>query len=474
MAEELKPDICVIGGGPGGIAVAAAAANCGIPVVLVEKGRMGGSNLSRGGVPSKALLAAASHNEFLRRGPAIGVTGAPLQVNFAKVRDHVNSVVEAVAPNVSAERLAALGVRIVAGEASFVDRQTVVAGDTTIRARRFVVATGAVPRPPALPGLADIDYMTLDTAFDLNRKPAHLLVIGAGAYGLELAQAYARLGVDATVIDEGLVLPDDDPELVAVVLDRLRAEGIRVRAGVKVTGLARRRGGIRITLTEIGAAATVDGSHVLVATGRAPAIAGLGLDAARIAHDENGIAVDRLMRTSNRRVYAIGDVVAGPATADRAEYEASRVLSSILYRWPHRADPFAPPVVAFTDPALARVGMSEVDAARRYNDIRILRSPFLDNDLAQAERTTAGAIKVVVRPNGRILGATIVGRDAGEMIGLWSLAIAQGLPIGAVASMVPPYPSRMEISRRVAASFDGPGQVPRWRRQTIDFLRKFG
>jgi pyruvate/2-oxoglutarate dehydrogenase complex dihydrolipoamide dehydrogenase (E3) component len=474
MAEELTPDICVIGGGPGGVAVALGAAARGVPVVLVEKGRMGGANLVHGAVPSAALMTAADHYEFLRRGPALGVTGAPLQVNFGKVHDHIQSVTDAVAPNVSAERLRALGVNVILAAARFADRRTLVAGETTIKARRFVVATGAVPALPSIPGLDGIEIMTLDSAFEMTRKPAHLLVLGAGPRGLELAQAYSRLGVDTTVIDAAHALPDDDPELVQIVLDRIRAEGVRIRAGVKIAGIARRRGGIRVTLEDAENEPPIDGSHLLVATGSAPNIADLGLDAAGVTHDRQGIAVDRLLRTSNRRVYAIGDVVAGPAFANRAEYQAGRVLAAFLYRLPLRDHPSAVPTVTFSDPALAKVGLTEEDARRIRPTIRILRFPFAENDRAQAERMPAGMIKVVTSKRGRILGAAIVGHDAGEMIALWSLAIAKRMNISAMTAFVPAYPSRAEIARRVAASFVAPGSIPPWQRKIIEFLRKFG
>ncbi len=474
MSEELKPDICVIGGGPAGIAVAVAAANSAVPVVLVEKGAMGGANLTRGAVPSKALLTAAAHYEFLRRGPAIGVTGAPLQVNFARVRDYIVAVAESLAVNSSAERLGALGVRVITAPARFVDRRTLMAGEIAIRARRFVVATGAIPAPPMIPGLPGIDYMTLDSAFDLARKPAHLIIVGAGPHGLELAQAYTRLGVDSTVLDENPPLPGGDPELAAIVLDRLRAEGIRIRAGARIAGVVRRKGGIRVTLASDADNAVVDGSHLLVATGSRPNVAGLGLDAAGIALDPAGIVVDRLLRTTNRRVYAIGDVVAGPPSIARGEYHGDRILKSILYRVPVREYAGAVPEVVFTDPGLASVGLGEADARRLGLDVRVLRYPLVDNELAQIERQSAGVIKVVTTRHGRILGAAIAGTGAAELIALWSLAIANRLNIDRMAALIPAWPSRAGIARRVAETFHGPGLTPRWRRRMIEFLRKFG
>ena len=475
MAEELTPDICVIGGGPGGIAAALAATAEGAPVVLVERGTAGGANLAYGSIPSKSLIAAASIYDALRAGPAFGVTGAPLQVNLGKVRDHIEAVQAAISPRVSAERLTALGVKVIAGKAWFTDRRTVAGGDYVIRARRFVLAVGAIPAIPQIPGLDTVEYTTVADAFDLSRKPAHLLVLGAGRHALELAQAHNRLGIDATVVDEAPALPDDDPELAAIVVDRLRAEGVRVRAGVKILSVARRRGGIRFTVADPAEGETaVDGSHLLVAAGRSPDVEGLGLAAAGIAHDKTGIVVDRRLRTTNRRVYAVGDAVAGPSLVARAEFQAARVVKSILFRRPQADDPRAVPSVTFTDPALASVGLSESEARARYKDVRTPRFPFVDNDLAEIEHVPAGMIKVVAASGGRILGAAIVGRDAGELIALWSLAIANRLPLSAMAALVAPYPTRSEIGRRVAADLPDAGLTPPLRRRIIELLRRLG
>lgn len=474
MSEILTPDLCIIGGGPGGIAAAVKAAALAMPAVLVEKGAMGGANLAYGGVPSLALQAAAGYYEILRRGPAMGVTGAPLQVNFGKVAEHIRAAVDAVAPNLSADRLAALGVRIVPAAARFTDRRTAVAGDVTIRARRFIVATGAVPTAPDLPGIEGVDYLTVESVFDMSRKPTHLVVIGAGSRGLEIAQAYARLGVDVTVLDDGPALPDEDPELAAMVLDRLRAEGIRVRDRASIAGIARRRGGIRVTLAGEDGESNVDGSHLLLATGRRPNIADLGLDSAGVAFDGSGVIVDRQLRTTNRRIYAIGDAIAGPALANRAGYQAERIVRAMAYRLPLRDDPASVPVVTFTDPGLARVGLIEEDARRRYDKIRVLRFPYGENDRAQAERMAAGAVKVVTRSSGRIVGAAIAGHDPGEQIALWSLALAKRLSVADMLDFVPPYPARADSARRAAETFYGYGLTPSWRRRIIEALRKFG
>jgi pyruvate/2-oxoglutarate dehydrogenase complex dihydrolipoamide dehydrogenase (E3) component len=474
MAKLLTPDICIIGGGPAGFSVAARAARMNVPVVLIEKGKMGGANLSAGSIPSKSLIAASYNHELLRRAPALGLSAAPLQVNFGKVAEHVASVAEAVAPHVSAERLAALGVRVINAPARFLDRRTVIAGEFTVIARRFVIAVGAVPAEPDIPGLDDVDHMTVESAFDIGRKPAHLLVLGANARALEIAQAYQRLGVDTTVVDSGPALPDDDPELAEIVLNRLRAEGIRIRDEVRIASVVRRRGGIRVTVESAEGEVGVDGSHLLVAMGRKPNVAGLGLEASSVEHGPDGITVDRLLRTTNSRIYAIGDAIAGPAVANRGDYEAGRIMQDILYRLPRKPKASDVPVVANTDPAIARVGMSEAEAKAAGETVRILRFPFAENDRAQTERMVSGFIKVLVSPRGRVLGAAIVGHEAGEQIAIWSLAVTNRLDIRALINLVPPYPARAEIARRVAETYLAPGLTPSWRRRIIEFLRKFG
>jgi pyruvate/2-oxoglutarate dehydrogenase complex dihydrolipoamide dehydrogenase (E3) component len=475
MAEELTPDVCVVGGGPGGVAVALAVAAENVPVVLIERRAMGGANLAWGAVPTRALITAAATHEFLRRGPALGVTGAPLQVNFGKVREHIGAVTAAVAATVAAERLTALGVRVVHADARFTDANTVAAGDVTVRARRFVLAVGSVPASPDLPGLDGIEALSAEALFDLTRKIGHLIVLGATRSGCEIAQTFSRLGIDATVIDDGPPLADDDPEMAAIVVDRLRAEGVRVRAPATIRSLARRRGGVRLVIGADGEEETaIDGSHLFVAAGRAPAVDGLDLAAAGIAHDRAGIAVDKRLRTTNRRVYAIGDAIAGPPRVARAEHEAAHVVRAILLRRPFGYDRSAVPILTDTDPALARVGLDEAEARRRHGDVRVLRYPFAENDLAQAERLPQGVIKVVTTKRGRILGAGIVGHGAAELIAPWSQAIATGLTIAAMAALPTAYPARCEVSRRVAATFSGPGLTSPWRRYTIDLFRKFG
>lgn len=475
MTETLKPDICVLGGGPGGLSVAAAAAAFGVPTVLIERGKMGGDCLNTGCVPSKSLLAAAKRAELMRNAGLFGLNVQGIGVDFAKVHDHVHSVIAALAPADSPERFTGLGVRVIRQHGQFKDRNTVTAGDVEIRARRFVIATGSAPAVPPIPGLDGGPFLTNENVFDLKERPEHLIIIGAGPVGLELAQAFRRLGSSVTVLEAAQPLANDDPECVAVVLDRLEREGIVIRSGVRVTGIARAGGVVTAAIETSGAEQTVTGSHLLVAVGRRPQINELGLEAAGIRHDPRGIIVNARLKTSNRRVYAIGDCGAGhPALTHAANYHAGLVIRNALFRLPVRADNSAVPWTTYTDPELAQTGLTEAQARARRMKIRVARWPYHDNDRAQIEREAHGHIKVITTRNGKIVGATIVGAQAGELIAMWTFAIAQGLNIRALTNIVLPYPTFSELGKRAAIDFFTPSLTKPWVRRIISWMRIFG
>lgn len=474
MAKTLKPDICVIGAGSAGLSVAAAAASFGVSVVLIEKGEMGGECLNRGCVPSKALIAAARHAYEMSNGAPFGIADAVPDVNFARVMRHVHEVIASIAPNDSAERFSAMGVHVIREEARFVDPRTVVAGVTAIRARRFVIATGSVPLVPPIPGIDEVPYLTNETVFERTRLPAHLVVIGGGTVGLELAQAYRRLGSRVTVVEAAAALGKEDPELTAVALERLRREGVVIREHTQIMRIERRgRAGVRLHLKSAGGEETLDGTHLLVATARAPNFESLDLVKAGIAHDGAGIKVDRRLRTSNRRVYAIGDVAGGQFT-HAANYHAGLVLRAILFRLPARENRHIVPRVTFTDPEIAHVGLTEEEARRAHRRLRILRWPFCENDRAQAERRTEGLLKMVTDARGRVLGVSIVGANAGEMINMWALAVAKKMHVRDVSTYVAPYPIMGEIGKRAAMTYFLEATRKPSVRRLIRFLRIFG
>jgi pyruvate/2-oxoglutarate dehydrogenase complex dihydrolipoamide dehydrogenase (E3) component len=474
VAERLTPDICVIGAGSGGLSVAAAAAAFGVPVVLIEKAKMGGDCLNTGCVPSKALLAAARHAAQMRDGERFGVNVQTIDVDFRAVQEHVRGVIAAIAPVDSEERFTGLGVRVIRAAASFKDKRTVVAGEFEIRARRFVVATGSTAAVPPIPGLDGVSYLTNETVFDLTELPRHLLVIGGGPIGLELAQAFRRLGSDVTVLEAAQPLAKDEPECAAVVLDSLVRDGVTICAGVTVARVARQGGNIAVTISADGKDETIKGSHLLVATGRKATLEGLGLDAAGIRTDRKGIVTDARLRTSNRRVYAVGDVAGRLQFTHAANYYAGIVIRNALFRLPAKADDAAVPWVTYTEPELAQTGLTEAQARARGIKVRIARWPYHDNDRAQAEGVTHGHIKVVTDRRGHILGATIVGAQAGELITAWTLAISRRLNIRAMAGIVVPYPTLSEIGKRAAIDSIAPRLTGSWVRRIIRWLRKLG
>jgi pyruvate/2-oxoglutarate dehydrogenase complex dihydrolipoamide dehydrogenase (E3) component len=478
MAEQLTPDLCVIGAGAAGAAVAKAAVALGATVVLIEKGRMGGARLNTADVPSKAMNAAGLRAEAFRASEAFGVKAAKPGVEYDQMNDHVHGVIDTLAPNDSRERFTGMHVRVIESEARFLDGRTVALGPEgdikfEIRARRFVIATGSKPAVPAISGLDQCPFYTNETIFDARERPKHLIVLGAGSSGLELAQAFRRLGSEVTVLELAQPLANEDPECVAVVLDALAREGVTIRSGVKVERVRTLRQRVEVVLA--GATEeTIQGTELLVATGRQPNIEGLDLDAARVKHDETGITVNKRFGTSNRRIYAIGDVIGLSHSTHAAEHQAALLIKHLMFRLPvsMRADEI--PRVTFTEPELAHVGLDEKAAREQYGPVRLLRWPYYDNDRAQAEREIRGHIKVVADPKGLILGVTIVGAAASEQISTWTLAINHGLNIRAFAELVVPYPTYTEVGKRAAISFFAPNLSTSWLQRFLNVLRRLG
>lgn len=472
--ETIFADICVIGAGSGGLSVAAAAAAFGRKVVLIERHKMGGDCLNYGCVPSKALLAAGKRAYAMRTAAKFGIAGVDPQIDPRAVREHVENVIAAIAPNDSVERFQGLGVRVILAAGRFVDKSTVVAGEFRIKARRFVIATGSTPLVPPIPGLDSVPYFTNETIFENQERLHHLIIVGGGPIGLELAQAHHRLGCRVTVLEAAKALAKDDPELTKVVLERLAAEGIGIHEGTKVERVEGGLGRVSVHVSVGEEKHVVEGTHLLVAAGRRPTTADLGLEAARIRYDNRGIKVNGGLKTSNRRVFAIGDVAGGPQFTHVANYHAGIVIRRALFRLPARVDSTLVPWVTFTDPELAHVGLNEVEAAKKHGKVSVLRWPYHENDRAQAERETTGQIKVVTAKNGRILGATIVGAQAGELISMWSLAISQKMKIKAMTGWISPYPTLSEINKRAAYRYYATAPSSPLVRKIIGFLAKFG
>jgi pyruvate/2-oxoglutarate dehydrogenase complex dihydrolipoamide dehydrogenase (E3) component len=327
---------------------------------------------------------------------------------------------------------------------------------------------------PPIPGLDGVPYFTNETIFENGSQLDHLIIIGGGPIGLELAQAHLRLGARVTVLEALKALGKDDPELSEVVLKRLRAEGVEIREGAlveRVTGGGRL---IDVHISEGGVPGVIQGTNLLVATGRSPNVGGLNLEAAGIKYDKRGIQVSKGLITSNSRVYAIGDVVGGAQFTHVANYHAGIVIRRALFRLPATVNSDIIPWVTFTDPELAQVGLTEDAARKRSGRVRVFRWPYHENDRAQTERATEGFIKVVTDARGKILGASIVGEHAGELIQMWSLAVTQGLNIKAMTQWVSPYPTYSEINKRVAYGYYATAAASPLVRKVVGWLAKLG
>lgn len=441
-------DLCIIGAGSGGLSLAAGAAQMGASVALIEAAEMGGDCLNTGCVPSKALLAAAHAAHALRSCAAFGIAPVEPQVDFAAVHAHVHAVIAAIAPNDSQERFEGFGATVIRASGQFVARDKVAAGGRQIIARKFVLATGSSAAIPPIPGLANTPYLTNESIFELTELPRHLIIIGAGPIGCELAQAFRRLGSAVTLIDMQAILPNEDPQLVAIVRAALVADGINVLEHECISGASAEAGLVSL---EIAGGPAITGDRLLVAAGRKPNVQQLGLELAGVDFTPRGIAVDRRLRTSNRRVFAIGDCRQGPQFTHVAGYEAGIVLQNALLRLPAKVDYRALPRVVYTDPEIAQTGMTEAQAMATLPAVTTHVWHMAENDRAQAERRTEGMVKVIAS-KGRIVGASIVGVHAGELLHPWTLAIAGRRKLRAMTGAMVAYPTLSEAGKRAASS----------------------
>lgn len=474
MTDTIETDLCVIGAGSGGLTVAAGGAQMGASVVLVEKGKMGGDCLNYGCVPSKALLAAGRAAQAMRGAGRFGIAPVEPEIDFAAVKDHVRGVIAGIAPTDSQQRFEGMGVRVIRAAGCFTGPNEVEAGGQRIRARRFVVATGSTAAIPPVPGIGDVPVLTNETIFEVRDRPAHLIVIGGGPIGAEMAQAHRRLGCGVTVLEMFSLLGRDDPEAADVVRRRMLAEGVAIHEGIRIEALSGAAGHITATIARNDVTETIEGSHLLVAAGRKVNVEGLGLDKAGIAHGPKGIVVDARLRTSNRRVFAIGDVAGGYQFTHVAGYHAGIVLRNALFHLPAKANHDAVPWVTYTDPELAQVGLTDIQARERLGDgINILRWPFAENDRARAEHADEGFAKVVTDRRGRVRGATIVGPHAGELILPWVLAVSGKQKIGRMAGVIAPYPTLSEAGKRAAGSYYAPKLFSERTKKIVRFLQRF-
>lgn len=473
--KEIQADVCVIGAGSGGLNVASGSAQLGVRTVLIEGGEMGGDCLNTGCVPSKALLHVAKTAQVVRKSSRYGISmgQGEVTVDYAQAMTHVRDAITAIEPHDSQERFEGLGVNVIRDYGRFLDPHTVEAGDHRIRAKFFVIATGSHALIPPVPGLTEIPFLTNETLFTNTDKPEHLAIMGGGPIGAEMAQAHRRLGCKVTLIEmASSIMGKDDPDLVAVVRRQLIAEGIGVREGTRVSAVSGTAGDLSLTLEADGASETLKASHLLVATGRKPAIERLNLDAAGIDHTPQAITVRPNMRTSQRHVFAIGDVVGGPQFTHMAGHHASVVVREMLFRMPAKADTKTVPWVTYTDPELAQIGMTETAARAAGLEPRVELTNVGGNDRYITENIEEGLAKLVFDARGKLLGAGIAAPGAGDLIASLGLVIGGQIKLSTLASQIVPYPTHAEVPKRMAGAHLAPTLFAKRTQRLIKLLLK--
>lgn len=450
MKQDLtKRDIVVIGGGAGGLVVASVTAQLGLKTTLIEKQpQLGGDCLHYGCVPSKSLLSCAHVAAVLRNAAMYGFQAVTPEADMPRINDFIQSAVDKIQIHDSHERFRELGCEVLNGEACFIDAHTIMVGETRIQSKRFVIATGSRAWIPRIPGLDKIDYLTNEDMYSLDVLPKRLLVLGGGPVGVEMAQAYARLGSRVTLVElENRILPRSDPEISAVLAQQLKTDGIEIVHDEVVR--LRSDDGSTIAVLKSDFEIIVD--KVLVAIGRRPVVDGLGLDLAGVEYTERGIHVNTRMQTSRRHIYACGDVTGQLPFTHVAEQQAGIVIANAVFRLPKRIDYRVVPSVVYTEPECAQVGL-DADAVENNAGFNVIKFDMNNLDRAITENASSGFVKLVIR-KGRLVGAHVVGRHAGEIIHELALAVQQNMKLSKLSTLVHAYPSWSQANRRAASLY---------------------
>jgi pyruvate/2-oxoglutarate dehydrogenase complex dihydrolipoamide dehydrogenase (E3) component len=461
MAEILTPDLCVLGAGAGGVAAAILAAASGARVVLVEK-RPFDDGHADFALVAQIVIDAARRVAARQSDSLLGLYPFKSTIDVAALRVRVERLAKRLALDAPAQ-LAALNITTVQGTGRFTSRNRLEAAGLVIEAGKFIVAPGAAPPPaPAINGLELIRPLDLEALLALERWPRRLVLIGGSAHGLALAQAFRRLGSEVHLFEAGTFLPDEDHELVAPVLTRLQREGVILHAKSEVVQIEPHVSGLRINAMEGGIGLRIDASYLMLTASPLPLVEGLGLTEAGVHYDKNGIKVGADLRTSNPRIYAVGDALGGMQSRAIARYQAHRIVAQLFQKNRLKAAPS--PRVVFTDPELAVVGLSEAEAQKAGRNIRVFRARFNDNMAAEIADACEGHVKIIADPEGRLLGAGIVGQQARESIGLFSLALSLGLHTSDLKGFVPASPSFSEVGRIAALALPSQlGKALWWR-----------
>jgi pyruvate/2-oxoglutarate dehydrogenase complex dihydrolipoamide dehydrogenase (E3) component len=474
VQKTIHTDICVIGGGSAGLSVAAGAVQMGAKVVLIENNKMGGDCLNYGCVPSKSLITVAQKAYNVSTIEKYGLHASLERVDYKKVKAYIQQVIKQIEPHDSVERFKKLGVTVIQSNAHFHGPQEVQAGNTLIKAKFIAIATGSRPIAPPIPGLDKTPYLTNETVFDLDEQPRRLLIIGGGPIGCEMAQAHAMLGTPVTLLSNSPILPKDDPDLVKVVHKSLKNCDVNLIENIEIEKVEGKKGSITVTYNTKGKQHHLEGSHLLVAAGRQANVHGLELEKAKIEYTDKGIKINKRLQTTNKRVYALGDVAGGYQFTHVAGYHAGLFIKNTLFRIPAKADHHAVPWCTYTYPEMAHVGLNETQAQESYgNNIKILKWSFQENDRAQAMKETEGLIKVITKKNGTVLGCSIVAPHAGEIIHPWIIAVQNKQKLGPIVNTIAPYPTLSEASKRIAGSFYTDTLFSERTKKIVRFLLRF-
>ncbi|MFQ5598507.1 MAG: dihydrolipoyl dehydrogenase family protein [Nitrospiria bacterium] len=475
-------DLIVIGGGAAGLVTASGSAQLGAKVALIEKERLGGECLWTGCVPSKALIQAANTKRRIDRARKEGFEMGALRVDFARVMEHIHETIMAIQPHDDPARFQKMGIEVIKGTARFTGPDRLEVNGQTLIAGRFCIATGGDARIPPIEGINTLPFLTHESFFDLRKQPEHLIIIGAGPIGCELGQAMHRLGSEVTLIETlDCVLHNDDKELACRLHSLLEEDGVKIHVGTRAIKAEKNNEKIQLSCRRGEKRFTLEGDALLLATGKRPRTGGLGLEAASVLFNDQGIQVDAGLRTSNPRIFACGDICGPYLFTHAAEYQAGIVIGNALVPLLNRkADYRVVPWCTFTDPELAHVGLSEHAAREQFGEeaVSVYRYALKENDRHIIEGATQGMVKLITRAKGRIVGCDILGAHAGELIHEYALAIKKGLTVAAVSGLIHAYPTHAQANKRASDRYFSEtffkGRVPRMLQWWLEKTRPKG
>ena len=448
-------DLVVVGGGTAGLVSAAGAASLGARVALVERDKLGGDCLYRGCVPTKTLVKSARVASLIDRSEEFGIITGGAEVDFPAVMDRMERVIAAAGERDSPERFRGLGVDVLTDEACIEAPDLVAVNGRRLKTRSAIIATGSHPTAPPVEGLEEVGYLTNVGALQLRRLPRSMVIVGSGPIGSEFAQIFSRFGSDVTLVSSSpLPLPKEDPEVGEILRGVLLADGVAFHGGYKAEEVRAENGEKVMTVrNEAGHEVEVRGEEILVAAGRAPTTGGLGLEKAGIELQKKGLKVDEHLRTTAPNVYAAGDITGKYLFTHVAEYQGRAALRNALFPSKTKADHRVVPWTTFTDPEVARVGLTEEQARREHDGVKVFRQPFGGVDRAMADGETTGLVKIVTGRRGRILGGHIIGPDAGNLIHEIVLAMQKNIPIGTLSTTIHVYPTLAQANQRAADNY---------------------